>query len=134
MSDPTNIFSGNDRERQRFEAEPLPASTITAEEQRASEFVAHGDPTLSRNNTDPVSQRPGVQWVRPTDAAARVGGIVLDRGVELNTRLRDAVLTGVREGRTRLQDALAGRQTQLDPDDNPTSAQTRVLGRAGVSR
>ena len=134
MSDPTNIFSGNDRERQRFEAEPLPASTITAEEQRASEFVAHGDPTLSRNNTDPVSQRPGVQWVRPTDVAARAGGIVMDRGMELNTRLRDAVIDGVSAGRSQLQDALARRQTQLDPDDNPTRAQARVLGRAGVSR
>lgn len=106
-----------------------------AEEARASEFATHGDPTLTRDGTDPVAKRPGVQWVRPTDLAARAGGAVLDRGAELNTRLRDAVLDGVREGRAQLQERLARRQESLDPDvSSPTSPLWRGVGRTGVSR
>jgi hypothetical protein len=135
MTDPTNTFADRAPELHRFETEPMPDSAVTAEERRASEFATHSNPTLNRNNnTDPVSRRPGVQWVRPTDAAARAGSLVLDRGVELNTRLRDAVIDGVRDGRSQLHDALARRQAQLDPDDSPTRAQARVVGRAGVSR
>lgn len=106
-----------------------------AEEARASEFATHGDPTITRDSTDPVAKRPGVQWVRPTDLAARAGGAVLDRGAELNTRLRVAVLDGVREGRAQLQERLARRQEALDSDvSSPTSALGRGVGRAGVSR
>lgn len=132
MTDPTSTFPGNAQNPDGFEIE---AKTDTAAEaRRASEFATHGDPTLNRNITDPLSRRPGVQWVRPTDVAARAGGVVMGRGMELNTRLRDAVIDGVREGRSQLQEALARRQAQLDPDDSPTRAQARVLGRAGVSR
>ena len=134
MTDPTSTFAHRPSELHRHEAEPMPNSAAAAEERRASEFATHGDPTLNRDNTDPVSRRPGVQWVRPTDAAARAGSLVLDRGVELNTRLREAVIDGVRDGRAQLHDALARRQAQLDPDDSPTRAQTRVIGRTGVSR
>lgn len=112
-----------------------PSSGDVAEDARASEFATHGDPTLTRDGTDPVSKRPGVQWVRPTDLAARAGGVVLDRGAELNTRLRDAVLEGVREGRAQLQERLARRQESLNPDvSSPTSAVGRGAGRTGVSR
>lgn len=105
------------------------------EEARASEFATHGDPALTRGGTGPVSKRPGVQWVRPTDLAARAGGVVLERGAELNTRLRDAVLDGVREGRAQLRERLARRQEALDPDvSSPTSALGRGVGRTGVSR
>lgn len=111
------------------------SSGEVAEGARASEFATHGDPTITRNGTDPVAKRPGVQWVRPTDLAARAGALVLDRGAELNTRLRDAVLDGVREGRAQLQERLARRQEALDPDvSSPTSAVGRGVGRTGVSR
>lgn len=112
-----------------------PTSGEAAEDARASEFATHGDPTLARNSTGPVARRPGVQWVRPTDLAARAGGAVLDRGAEWNTRLHDAVLDGVREGRAQLQERLARRQEALDPDlSSPTSVSGRVVGRTGVSR
>ncbi|RLP67617.1 hypothetical protein D9V30_13605 [Mycetocola reblochoni] len=76
-----------------------------------------------------------MQWVRPTDVAARAGAVVLDRGAELNMRLRDAVLDGVREGRAQLQERLARREEALDPDSSsPTNARERVVGRTGVSR
>lgn len=111
------------------------SSAVAADEARASEFATHGDPTLTRDGTDPIAKRPGVQWVRPTDVAARAGSAVLDRGAELNTRLRDAVLDGVREGRAQLQERLARRQEALDPDSSsPTNARERVVGRTGVSR
>ncbi|MGP9587301.1 hypothetical protein ACT3TB_16750 [Micrococcaceae sp. AOP34-BR2-30] len=112
-----------------------PSSGEAVEDVRASEFATHGDPTLTRDGTDPASKRPGVQWVRPTDLAARTGAVVLDRGAELNTRLREAVLVGVREGRAQLQERLARRQESLDSDLNgPTSAVGRGVGRTGVSR
>ncbi|MGP5009218.1 hypothetical protein [Brachybacterium tyrofermentans] len=115
-------------------ATPTPGDV--AEDARASEFATHGDPTLARGGgAGPISPRSGVQWVRPTDLAARAGAIVLDRGAELNTRLRDAVLDGVHEGRAQLQERLARRQEALDPDlRSPTSALGRGVGRTGVSR
>lgn len=110
------------------------AAAALADERRASEFATHGDPTLARNSLDAVSMRPGVQWVRPTDLAARAAGTLVDRGAVLNTRLHDAVLDGVREGRAQMQERLARRQTQLDPETAQTVTLQRSLGRAGVSR
>lgn len=119
----------------RTDTPATPTPGEATEDARAPEFATHSDPTLTRDSTDPVSKRPGVQWVRPTDLAARAGSVVLDRGAELNTRLRDAVLDGVREGRAQLQERLARRQEALDPDvSSPTSAVGRGVGRTGVSR
>ena len=102
---------------------------------RASEFATHGDPTLNTDEPETPDGRRGVQWVRPTDLAARAGGVVLERGAEWNTRLRDAALEGIREGRAQLMERLARRQEHLGPD---TIAQEqtagRQLGRTGVSR
>jgi hypothetical protein len=140
MTDPTipdrqHLADHDHQTSARTETPPTPTQGEVAEEARASEFATHGDRTLTRDGTDLVLKRPVVQWVRPTDLAARAGGIVLDRGAELNTRLRDAVLEGVREGRAQLQDRLARRQEALDPDvSSPTSALGRVVGRTGVSR
>lgn len=122
-------------EGRRSDPAATPSSGEAVEEARASEFATHGDPTLTRDGTDAAVKRPGVQWVRPTDVAARAGGAVLDRGAELNRRLHDAVLDGVREGRAQLRERLARRQEALDPDSSsPTSAPGRGVGRTGVSR
>lgn len=134
MTDPTPHFVHPRNEPHTTDVEQqLNIQAAKAEEQRASEFATHGDPTLSRTTVDPVSNRPGVQWVRPTDLAARTAGAVLDRGADLNTRLHDAVREGIRDGRAQLQERLARRQTQLDPDTTTTVPQ-RSLGRTGVSR
>lgn len=138
MTDPTS-FNTPARASRGPDGDPSPAptaesTTTTAEEWRASEFATHGDPTLSRDNLDAVSKRPGVQWVRPTDLAARAAGTLVDRGATLNTRLHDAVLDGVREGRAQLQERLARRQAQLDPETTQTVTLQRSIGRAGVSR
>lgn len=123
-------------EGRRSDTVATPTPGEVAGDARASEFATHGDPTLVRGGAaSSVSPRPGVQWVRPTDVAARAGSAVLDRGAELNTRLRDAVLDGVREGRAQLQERLARRQEALDSDlSSPTNARERVVGRTGVSR
>ena len=147
MTDPTIDPGPQHVEAQRLadhdheaDARTDPPATPTlgdvAEDARASEFATHGDPTLARRGgAGPISPRSRVQWVRPTDLATRAGGVVLDRGAELNTRLRDAVLDGVREGRAQLQERLTRRQESLDPDvSSPTSAVGRGVGRTGVSR
>ena len=72
--------------------------------------------------------------MRPTDLAARTAGAIVDRGADLNTRLHEAVLEGVRDGRAQLQERLAKRQDQLDPDITQTATLRRSLGRTGVSR
>ena len=134
MTDPTHTFTPARAQRDP-DAGPKPETTaaMTAE-RRASEFVTHGDPTLSLHDVDLVSQRPGVQWVRPTDLAARAAGSIVDRGAHLNSRLHAAVLEGVRDGRAQLQERLARRQTQLEPDTSQTATLQRPLGRTGVSR
>lgn len=135
MTNPTSNFANPRREPHTGDVERQPdAAVATAVERRASEFATHGDPTLSRDAVDPVSKRPGVQWVRPTDLAARTAGALVDRGAELNTRLHDAVMEGVSEGRAQLQERLARRQTHLDPETTQTTTLQRSLGRTGVSR
>ena len=125
MTDPMNLITPAP-DRRHPDADPTPQTTAaTAAERRASEFATHGDP---------ASHRPGVQWVRPPDLAARTAGAIVDRGADLNTRLHEAVLEGVRDGRAQLQERLAKRQDQLDPDITQTATLRRSLGRTGVSR
>lgn len=116
---------------------PEPPETLSEieprEAERASEFATHGDPTLTKQTS--VRGRRGVEWVRPTDVAARAGGAIVGKGAELNTRLRDATLEGIREGRAQLAERLARRQQQIDPDATvPAQTQELRLGRTGVSR
>lgn len=116
---------------------PEPPETLsgmeTRESERASEFATHGDPTLARQTS--VRGRGGVEWVRPTDVAVRAGGAIVGKGAELNTRLRDATLEGIREGRAQLAERLARRQQQIDSDTTvPAQTQELRLGRTGVSR
>ncbi|KUF06097.1 hypothetical protein [Leucobacter sp. G161] len=123
----------------RFPANDLPEvpnaspGMETRDAERASEFATHGDPTLTRQTS--VRGRTGVEWVRPTDVAARAGGAIVGKGAELNTRLRDATFEGIREGRAQLAERLARRQQQINPDTTvPAQTQELRLGRTGVSR
>lgn len=118
---------------ERRELPETPSGTEPREAERASEFATHGDPTLTRQTS--TRGRGGVEWVRPTDVAARAGGAIVGKGAELNTRLRDATLEGIREGRAQLAEHLARRQQQIDPDTTvPAQTQELRLGRTGVSR
>ncbi|WP_182355144.1 hypothetical protein [Flaviflexus huanghaiensis] len=118
---------------ERPQSPETPSRMETREAERASEFAAYGDPTLTRQTS--VRGRGGVEWVRPTDVAARAGGAIVGKGTELNTRLRDATLEGIREGRAQLAERLARRQQQIAPDTTvPAQTQELRLGRTGVSR
>lgn len=106
-------------------------------EDEASRLATHGDPTLTDAEAaaEEAARRAGVQWVRPTELAARAGSAVVERGAKWNTALHDATLEGIREGRARLHERLARRQDDLEPS---TTTQGRaaqpVAGRTGVSR
>lgn len=118
---------------ERPDSPETPSGMEAREAERASEFATHGDPTLTRQTS--VRGRGGVEWVRPTDVAARAGGAIVGKGAELNTRLRDATFEGIREGRAQLAERLARRQQQIDPDTTvPAQTQELRLGRTGVSR
>lgn len=149
MTDPTSLNPDNTAEAAARLRTHLPDPHLTGAErpsshetlsgmeareaERASEFATHGDPTLTKQTS--VRGHAGVEWVRPTDVAARAGGAIVGTGAELNTRLRDATLEGIREGRAQLAERLARRQQQIDPDTTvPTRTQELRLGRTGVSR
>lgn len=149
MTDPTSVNPHDAAEnaaRHRYQVPdphvaavnlPEPLSTLSGgaarDAGRVSEFATHGDPTITRHA--PIGARRGVEWVRPTDVAARAGGAIVGKGTELNTRLRDATLEGIREGRAQLAERLARRQQQIDPDTTvPAQMQDLRLGRTGVSR
>ena len=149
MTDPTPVHPDNTADAAARLRAQLPDPLLTGAErpespetlsgmepreaERASEFATHGDPTLIRQTS--VRERGGVEWVRPTDVAARAGGAIVGKGAELNTRLREATFEGVREGRAQLAERLARRQQQIDPDTTvPAQTQELRLGRTGVSR
>lgn len=112
-----------------------PASSTLPGEDAASRFATHGDPTLTAAAAREGAGREGVQWVRPTDLAARAGGAVVDRGQLWNQRLHDAALEGIREGRAQLHERLARRQMDLEPvTTTREQAMQPELRRSGVSR
>ena len=148
MTDPTPVHPNNTAEAaarlrpqmpdphltgaERPERPEPPSGMDARDAERASEFATHGDPTLARQTS--VRGRGGVEWVRPTDVAARAGGALVGKGAELNTRLRDATLEGIREGRAQLAERLARRQQQIDPNTTvPARTQELRLGRTGGS-
>jgi len=114
-------------------AEADPAVTGARSDDEVSKFATHGDPTLSSADPEADARRGRVQWVRPTDLAARAGGAVVDQGAKWNTLLHDAALEGIREGRAQLRERLAHRQDELEPN-TPDRALQPVAGRTGVSR
>lgn len=97
-------------------------------------FATHRDPSITEpeaTKDDPVRRR--LQWVRPTDAAARGGAVVLERGAVWNRQLHDLVGDALRDGRTWVREQLARRGQQLE-DTTQTSATRSAVARQGVSR
>lgn len=83
--------------------------------------------------------RVRVQWVRPTDLAARAGAAVLKAGIDVNQRtramVREAAVEAARATRDKLRRALSRREQALTPDAPATTAAVLpVVGRRGVSR
>lgn len=105
------------------------------EGEEVSRLATHKDPTLADPDARTEAAGGGVQWVRPTDLAARAGGAVVDRGAKWNAMLHEAALEGIREGRAQLQERLARRQDELEPAvTSPGRELAPVAGRTGVSR
>lgn len=115
-------------------------ATVTA---HAAEAI-HTDPALRVTEADEAEAsdieqdgRLRVQWIRPTDLAARAGARVLEGSIDLNQRalapLRQAALEAGRDAVGKLRRALAHREQALTPD-TPTAATAPVVGRQEVSR
>lgn len=143
MTEPTGIdprhaaaaFQQHADRRDAAHTDPRGANAAAREEERASAFATHGGPTLTGQDVETGGLRAGVQWVRPTDLAARAGGAALEKGAEWNTLLHDAAIDGIREARAQLHERLARRQDDLDPETTTRDAAAqRGLGRTGVSR
>lgn len=117
-------------------AEATSPEPETPEEER-SRLATAPDPTLHDTaavDADGVGRRRGsVEWVRPTDLAARGGASVLAGSADFNRQLAAAVKEAAHEQRDRLSQRLAERASQIDID-TPHRTQTPAAGREGVSR
>jgi|SRR5699024_2328848 len=138
-TDPIRAAASRDETARRatVEAERAATSSETrgVQDDEASKFATHGDPTVTGTGAETEAQRAGVQWVRPTDLAARAGGAVVDRGAQWNALLHEAALDGIREGRAQLHERLAQRQDDLEPATTTSDRAMRpVAERTGVSR
>lgn len=122
---PTATKDDFSEERDRFEA---------ATEDEQSRLATHKDPTLAAEPETPRADgQSRVEWVRPTDLAARAGGRVMERGHELNRQLMSAVREAAREQRDTLRQRLAARSADVSVT-GPERAPGHAAGREGVSR
>lgn len=112
------------------DATEAPGAQKPAEAQR-SRLATDGDPTLSQGKVP--QPHTSVEWVRPTDLAARGAGTTLGRGTEMPAQLAAAVKTLTHQQRGTLGQRLAERGEALEP---ATSERTRTpaVERDGVSR
>lgn len=125
--DPTPAAARDDAPDERDRAE-------APGEDEQSRLATHKDPTLAAEPDSPAAGgRSRVEWVRPTDLAARAGGRVMERGHELNRQLMSAVREAAREQRDALRQRLAARSADVSVT-GPERAPGRAAGREGVSR
>lgn len=111
----------HDTERERVDAD-------------GAHVIAHqGDPSVARTATPAGHAETHVDWVRPTDMAARAGARVMEKTADLNQDINELVRQASRDGAARIRRALSHRESYLTPDA-PTSPAQPVLGRQGVSR
>ncbi|UOQ56387.1 hypothetical protein MUN78_11950 [Leucobacter allii] len=99
-----------------------------------SRLATHKDPTLTSEPERPIpAGHSRVEWVRPTDLAARAGTRVMERGQDLNQQLMSAVKEAAREQRDTLRQRLAARSSDVSVT-GPERTGVRTPGREGVSR
>ncbi|OJV75955.1 MAG: hypothetical protein BGO37_06880 [Cellulomonas sp. 73-92] len=115
-------------------AEPAPRTGNPTGGEHAATLATHRDPSLHRDRGPHERNTTGVQWVQPTDLAARAGGALLQQGIQANRTTRALLAAAAHGGQARLRAALARRQTQLDPDESPNPASRPAAGRRAVSR
>lgn len=96
-------------------------------------IARHGDPSVGRIPAPAEHPETHVEWVRPTDMAARAGARVLEKTADVNQDVHELVRQASRDGAARIRRALSHREADLVPDAS-TSPARPVLGRQGVSR
>lgn len=112
-----------------------PSASTGAPEEAATgthhPLATHGDPSLRRPSRQEAARH--VQWVRPTDVAARAGAVVLDKSAEVNRHARQVTLELARDGAAHLRRALARREAALSAEA-PAPGAAPARRRQGVSR
>lgn len=123
-SDP--VGSGNPPDAER-------PDTARPEREGAHVIARHGDPSVGRTPAPAGHPETHVEWVRPTDMAARAGARVMEKTADVNQDVHELVRQASRDGAARIRRALSHREADLVPD-MATSLARSVLGRQGVSR
>ena len=85
---------------ERVERAPdWPERDETPREGETSALARHRDPSLTKDTTEAAKkQRPGVEWVRPTDLMARHSANVAGRGLDFQAELARRTRTPLRIG------------------------------------
>ena len=127
MTDPTSSEPAGDA------TPPEPDRRDSEHADGAHVIARHGDPSVSRASTPAGHAQTHVDWVRPTDVAARAGARVLEKTADVNQDVHELVRQASRDGAARIRRALSHREADLVPD-LPASPAQPVPGRQGVSR
>ena len=133
-SDPAG--SGNPPEAERpgtERADTKRPDTERPDTDGAHVIARHGDPSVGRTPAPAGHPETHVEWVRPTDMAARAGARMMEKTADVNQDVHELVLQASRDGAARIRRALSHREADLVADV-PTSPAQPVLGRQGVSR
>ncbi|WP_417540419.1 hypothetical protein [Microbacterium maritypicum] len=139
MTDPTPsvpVGGGNPPDAERPGTERADAKRPDTERpdmESAHVIARHGDPSVGRTPAPAGHPDTHVEWVRPTDMAARAGARVMEKTADVNQDVHELVRQASRDGAARIRRALSHREADLVPDV-PTSPAQPVLGRQGVSR
>lgn len=131
---------GRDRERPGVEGPDRGRNGVedreveAADGEEESRLATHKDPSLNEEH-EPLDRAGSsrVEWVRPTDLAARAGTRVMERGHDLNRQLMAAVKEAARQPRENLRQRLAARSADVSITA-PEQAPARTAGREGVGR
>lgn len=126
MTDPA--YRGNERP-----PEPDRPDSARVDTDDAHSSARHGDPSISRPPTPAAPPDTHVEWVRPTDMAARAGARVMGKTADANQDVHELVRQASRDGAVRIRRALSHREMDLTPDVSTSSA-APSRGRQGVSR
>lgn len=134
LSDPAGSGNPTDTERPGTErADTKRPDTERPDTEGAHVIARHGDPSVGRTPAPAGHPETHVEWVRPTDMAARAGARVMEKTADVNQDVHELVRQASRDGAARIRRALSHREADLTPDA-PTSPAQPVLGRQGVSR
>ena len=127
MTDPTSSEPAGDA------TPPEPDRRDSEHADGAHVIARHGDPSVSRPSAPAGHAQTHVDWVRPTDVAARAGARGREKTAAGNPAVHALVRPAARDGAARIRRALSHREADLVPDVSTSPAQP-ALGRQGVSR